>query len=194
MGISIRFWGVRGSIASPGPETARVGGNTSCVELVAGATRLVLDAGTGLRRLGNELAARGAVDVTVLLSHVHWDHIQGLPFFGPIYTPGARVQVVAGANGTPLHDTLRRQMSAPMFPVDLDELPASLTYREVRDRQALVLGDAQVTAAKANHPDSVFAYRVEYDGASVVYATDTEHYACVDQRLAALARGADLLI
>ena len=88
MTMSVRFWGVRGSVPSPGPETAGVGGNTSCVEIVAGASRIVLDAGTGLRRLGNELASKGNVDVTLLLSHVHWDHIQGLPFFAPLYVRG----------------------------------------------------------------------------------------------------------
>lgn len=195
MSMTIRFWGVRGSIASPGPETARVGGNTSCVEVVAGGTRLVLDAGTGLRRLGNELMARGgATDVTLLLSHVHWDHIQGLPFFTPLYVPGTRVHVVSGANGVPARETLRRQMSAPTFPVDLNDVPAMLTYHEVRDRQRLVLGDAQVTVTRANHPDAVYAYRIEHGGRSVVYATDTEHYACVDPRLVALARDADVLI
>ncbi len=194
MTMTVRFWGVRGSVASPGPETARVGGNTSCVEIVAGSSRIVLDAGTGLRRLGNELLKQGAVDVTLLLSHVHWDHIQGLPFFAPLYSPATRVHVVSGANGTPTRDILRRQMSAPTFPVDLHEVPASLSYLEVRDRQRFVAGEAEVTVAKANHPDQVYAYRVEHRGRSVVYATDTEHFRCVDPRLASLARNADVLI
>jgi phosphoribosyl 1,2-cyclic phosphodiesterase len=191
MSMTIRFWGVRGSVASPGADTARVGGNTSCVEIVAGGSRIVLDAGTGLRRLGNELMKQGAVDVTLLLSHVHWDHIQGLPFFAPIYSPATRVHVVSGANGTPTREVLRRQMSAPTFPVDLNEVPASLSYLEVRDRQRFVAGETEV---KANHPDQVYAYRVEHRGRSVVYATDTEHFRCVDPRLAALARNADVLI
>ncbi|MFO0646982.1 MAG: MBL fold metallo-hydrolase [Polyangiales bacterium] len=192
--MTVRFWGVRGSIATPGPETAKVGGNTSCVEVIAGGSRLVLDAGTGLRRLGNELAKQGNVDVTLLLSHVHWDHIQGLPFFAPLYAPGTRVHVVSGANGTPTRDVLRRQMSAPTFPVDLHDVPASLSYLEVRDRQRFVAGETEVTAVRANHPDQVYAYRIEHRGSSVVYATDTEHYRCVDPRLASLARGADVLI
>ena len=194
MTMTVRFWGVRGSIATPGPETAKVGGNTSCVEVIAGGSRLVLDAGTGLRRLGNELMKQGNVDVTLLLSHVHWDHIQGLPFFAPLYAPGTRVHVVSGANGTPTRDVLRRQMSAPTFPVDLHDVPASLSYLEVRDRQRFVAGEAEVTAMRANHPDQVYAYRIEHRGSSVVYATDTEHYRCVDPRLASLARGADVLI
>jgi phosphoribosyl 1,2-cyclic phosphodiesterase len=195
--LSIRFWGVRGSCPSPGPETARVGGNTSCVEVLAGDTRIALDAGTGLRRLGAHLLAqkRGPVELTVLLSHVHWDHIQGLPFFAPIYMPGTRLVVAGGnATGTPLADTLRRQMSAPTFPVDWNDVPAAREYVELRDGATTRIGDAEVRASRANHPDAVFAYRVEHGGRSVVYATDTEHYACVDPRLARLAQDADVLV
>jgi len=161
---------------------------------MAGSTRIILDAGTGLRRLGDTLMGQGAVDATLLLSHLHWDHIQGLPFFAPLYLPTTRLHVVSGANGTPCRDILRRQMSAPTFPVDLEALPASLSFLEVRERQRFVVGDAEVTVARANHPDAVYAYRIEHKGRAVVYATDTEHYACVDPRLKALCRGADLLI
>ncbi|MBL8600682.1 MAG: MBL fold metallo-hydrolase [Myxococcales bacterium] len=192
--MDIRFWGVRGSVASPGPETAGVGGNTSCVEVVAGGSRLILDAGTGLRKLGESLAARGAVDATLLLSHLHWDHIQGLPFFAPLYQPSTRLHVVSGQSSAPCQEVLRRQMSAPTFPVELGALPSQLTYFEVRDRQRIVCGDAEVTVARANHPDAVYAYRIEHGGRSVVYATDTEHYSCVDPRLKALCRNADVLI
>ncbi len=195
MTLSIRFWGVRGSIASPGPETALVGGNTSCVEVQAGSTRLVLDAGTGLRRLGNKLLEQGGnVDITLLLSHLHWDHIQGIPFFTPIYIPGSKIHVVGGASTMSVRDVMRRQMSTPTFPVDLGDVPSLLSYHEVRDRQRVVLGDAEVTVAKANHPDAVYAYRIEHRGRTIVYATDTEHYACVDQRLVSLAKNADVLI
>jgi len=196
MSLSIRFWGVRGSCPTPGPETALVGGNTSCIEVVAGSTRIALDAGTGLRKLGAHLLAQrlGPVDLTVLLSHVHWDHIQGLPFFAPIYMPGTRLVLAGGATGTPLGDTLRRQMSAPTFPVDWKDVPAAREYVDMRDGVPTRLGDAEVRTARANHPDAVFAYRVEHGGASVVYATDTEHYACVDPRLVALARDADVLV
>jgi phosphoribosyl 1,2-cyclic phosphodiesterase len=199
MSMSIHFWGVRGSCPSPGPETAGVGGNTSCVEVVAADTRIALDAGTGLRRLGSELFAHakrsgGPVELNVLLSHVHWDHIQGLPFFGPLYAPGTRLMVAGGAIGTPLRDTLRRQMSAPNFPVDWNDLPAAIEYRELRDGARTTIGAAEVRVARANHPDAVFAYRVEHGGRAVVYATDTEHYSCVDPRLVALARNADVLV
>ena len=112
--IEIEFHGVRGSLPSPGARTALVGGNTSCVEVRAGDTRVVLDAGTGLRGLGERLIQRPTSDTTILLSHVHWDHIQGLPFFLPVYAPGHRVAVASGDNGVmPMAEVLRRQMSAP---------------------------------------------------------------------------------
>jgi phosphoribosyl 1,2-cyclic phosphodiesterase len=201
--MTVRFWGVRGSIASPGPETARVGGNTSCVEVIAESeghtTRIVLDAGTGMRSLGNSLMREAAssgspVDVTVLLSHLHWDHIQGIPFFTPLYVPGSRVRFVAGATTTPLRDSLRRQMSAPHFPVDLADVPSTLSFQEIRDRGRFSLGPVDVAVAKANHPDSVHAYRLTFGDRTIVYATDTEHYSCVDRRLVTLAQDADVLI
>lgn len=194
MSLSIRFWGVRGSIATPGAETARVGGNTSCVEVRAGASRIILDAGTGLRPLGNQLLAEGTVDATILLSHLHWDHIQGIPFFAPLYVPGTRLHVVSGGASGDARAALCAQMSNPMFPVDLGELPSQLSFLAVKERQRFVVGEAEVTVARGNHPDPVFAYRIEHAGRAVVYATDTEHYRCVDPRLRALARDADVLI
>jgi phosphoribosyl 1,2-cyclic phosphodiesterase len=179
--MQIKFWGVRGSIASPGPETAGVGGNTSCVEVRCGAARFILDAGTGVRRLGEALMAEGPVRATLLLSHLHWDHIQGLPFFVPAYLPSTKLAVIGSTHGVgTLMDTLAAQMAAPNFPVRLDELGAEITYREVRHGQAFDIGDVRVRVAKLNHPGGVLAYRLEHEGRSVVYATDTEHYACVD--------------
>jgi phosphoribosyl 1,2-cyclic phosphodiesterase len=193
--MRITFWGVRGSIASPGPDTAGVGGNTSCVEVVCGDTRLILDAGTGVRRLGDKLLAEGPVDATVLLSHMHWDHIQGLPFFVPAYLPSTKLQIVgSGGAGSSLREVLETQMTAPVFPVHLDELGAQLSLREVKNGETFHIGDVRVRAARLNHPGGVLAYRIEFDGRSVVYATDTEHYACVDPTLRALAEGADVLI
>jgi phosphoribosyl 1,2-cyclic phosphodiesterase len=193
MSFNIRFWGVRGSVPSPGPETAEVGGNTSCVEVMAGEQRIILDAGTGLRRLGNTLLGKH-VDATVLLSHVHWDHIQGIPFFTPIYVPGTSLRFISGQNTTPLREALHAQMRKPHFPVDMNDLPSHLEFDEVRDKGSTQIGDVKVTLAKANHPDAVYAFRLEHEGRAIVYATDTEHYSCVDQRLVALARDADVLI
>ncbi len=194
--MEIRFWGVRGSIASPGPDTAEVGGNTSCVEVQCAGERIVLDAGTGLRRLGDAMMREGKpAEATLLLSHFHWDHIQGLPFFVPAYVPTSRLTVVGSSDGRgSLRDKLSRQMTEPHFPVQLDDLAAELAYKEVRADQPFEVGDVRVRAARLNHPGGVYAYRLEHGGRSLVFATDTEHYACIDPTLLALARGADMLI
>lgn len=196
--FDVHFHGVRGSLASPGVHTARVGGNTSCVEIDAGGSRIVLDAGTGLRGLGERLV-RGGHDprrkTTILLSHVHWDHIQGLPFFSPIYVPGWEIDVVSGPNGfMPLEQVLRRQMAPPFFPVAFDDLAARVRATDERPGSTFAVGDVTVTMARLNHPDPVYGYRLEWNGCSVVYATDTEHYQCVDPTLRKLAEGADVLI
>jgi phosphoribosyl 1,2-cyclic phosphodiesterase len=195
MSMKVRFWGVRGSIASPGEETAGVGGNTSSVEIVAGGTRIVCDAGTGMRRLGEALVKDGPQDLTLLLSHQHWDHIQGLPFFLPVYVPGSRIAVVGRRTAEmTLEDALAAQMRAPHFPVRFAELPSQIGFRQVEPGHVLHVGEAVVRVARGNHPGGVLAYRIEHGGRSVVYATDTEHYACVDPVLADFARGADVLI
>jgi phosphoribosyl 1,2-cyclic phosphodiesterase len=193
--MRIKFWGVRGSIASPGPETALVGGNTSCVEVRCGSTRIILDAGTGLRRLGDAMLAEGPAKATLLLSHLHWDHIQGLPFFVPAYLPSTELDVVGPITGiVSLGEALSRQMSAPTFPVRHDELGAQIRLNEVKPGASFDVGEARVKVAKLNHPGGVLAYRIEHEGKAIVYATDTEHYACVDPVLKQLSEGADVLI
>jgi phosphoribosyl 1,2-cyclic phosphodiesterase len=194
MTLQVRFWGVRGSCASPGRDTVEVGGNTPCVEICSGDQRLILDAGTGLRSLGNELMKRGSVETSVLLSHVHWDHIQGIPFFTPMFMNTSRIHFVSGQIQVPLEQTLRRQMSAPTFPVDFMDLPSKLSFQEVRDREQFSIGDFRISTVRANHTDPVYAYRIELGGQSVVYATDTEHYSCVDRKLVSLSKNADVLI
>jgi phosphoribosyl 1,2-cyclic phosphodiesterase len=200
--MEIRFWGVRGSVASPGPETARVGGNTSCVSVQCGATTLILDAGTGLRGLGSSLLAQaakrggGPLEATLLLSHVHWDHIQGLPFFTPLYIPGTRLTVAGTASGRSrsLMATLETQMSAPHFPVRIADVGATLGTKNIVPGAATRIGEATVIAAELDHPGGVTAYRIEHAGRVLVYATDVEHGATLDSRLVNLARGADALI
>ncbi|HEX7666288.1 MAG TPA: MBL fold metallo-hydrolase [Polyangiaceae bacterium] len=193
--FDIRFWGVRGSIASPGAETAKVGGNTSSLEVRCGDTRILLDAGTGLRRLGDALLAEGKpIDATLLLSHFHWDHIQGLPFFVPAYVPTTKLAIVGGNVRTQIRDAMVHQMSDPVFPVGFDELGAQITTKNVRASDTFEIGDAKVKVGKGNHPGGVLAYRIEHGGRAIVYATDTEHFACVDPDLRALAKDADVLI
>lgn len=194
--LSLKFHGVRGSLATPGPQTATVGGNTSCVEVRAGATRLILDAGTGLRGLGDSMLGEGgAARATILLSHLHWDHIQGLPFFTPLYVPGSEIEILSGPNGAmPLAAALREQMRAPFFPVSFDDVGADVRARDLGARETFAVGEATVSVSRLNHPDPVYGYRIAAGGVTVVYATDTEHFSCVDPGLAELARGADVLI
>ncbi len=190
--LTVRFLGVRGSIATPG---LAAGGNTACVEVVAGDTRIILDAGTGLRQLGNERMASGIRHSTILLSHLHWDHVAGLQFFTPIYVPGHRVEIASGPNGVMSHDAaIRSLFRAPFFPVEFDDLGGTVTTRELRPNDKLQIGDITVTMARLNHPDPVYGYRLEHGGHSIVYATDTEHFSCVDPTLEKLAAGADILI
>jgi phosphoribosyl 1,2-cyclic phosphodiesterase len=190
--LTVRFLGVRGSIATPGMAA---GGNTACVEVVAGDTRIILDAGTGLRTLGNERMAHGPRHSTILLSHLHWDHVAGLQFFTPIYVPGHRVEIASGPNGVMSHDAaIRSLFKAPFFPVDFDDLSGTVTTRELRANDHFTIGDITITMAKLNHPDPVYGYRLEHGGQSIVYATDTEHFSCVDPTLKKLAAGADILI
>lgn len=197
-GLSIRFWGVRGSIASPGREMAGVGGNTSCVELRVGETVLVLDAGTGIRALGDQLLRERVPHVTLLLSHLHWDHIQGIPFFVPAWLPSSRLDVIgAPSTASPqigLRESLSMQMQPPHFPVRLSDMGAHLGFRAIESGQEITIGEARITARRLNHPGGVMGYRIEAGGRSVVYATDTEHYACPDPYLVKLAKDADVLI
>ena len=190
--LTVRFLGVRGSIAVPG---LAAGGNTACVEVVAGDTRIILDAGTGLRTLGNERMASSTRSSTILLSHLHWDHVAGLQFFTPVYVPGHRVEIASGPNGVMSHDAaIRSLFKAPFFPVDFDDLGGTVTTRELRPNDRFESGDITVTMARLNHPDPVYGFRLDHAGQSIVYATDTEHFACVDPTLEKLAAGADILI
>jgi phosphoribosyl 1,2-cyclic phosphodiesterase len=190
--LSVRFLGVRGSIATPGMAA---GGNTACLEVVAGDTRIILDAGTGLRALGNERMASGIRNSTILLSHLHWDHVAGLQFFTPVYVPGFRTEIASGPNGVMSHDqAIRSLFKAPFFPVDFDDLGGVVTTRELRTNDQFQIGDITVTMARLNHPDPVYGFRLEHAGQSIVYATDTEHFACVDPTLKKLAAGADILV
>lgn len=193
-GLSVRFLGVRGSIPVPGPLTT-AGGNTSCLEVTAGDTRIILDAGSGLRALGDERMAGGPRQSTILLSHLHWDHVCGLPFFTPIYVPGHRVEIASGPNGVmSTQDAIRSLFKAPFFPVDFADIANQVSVRELPANGRFAIGEITVTLARLNHPDPVYGFRLEHGGSAIVYATDTEHFACVDPTLRKLAAGADIVI
>jgi phosphoribosyl 1,2-cyclic phosphodiesterase len=193
--MTVTFWGVRGSIPTPGRATARFGGNTSCVEVRVGEERIVLDMGSGLRALGGTYFAEGTKEITFLMSHYHWDHILGMPFFGPAYDPSRRL-VVYGAErfGQGAGGALAGQMVGPYFPIDIGAMRAKLDFRLIADGSAFDVGPAHVRAAELSHPGGVLGFRIEAGGRSVVYATDFEHGLGKDEALVALSKDADLLI
>jgi phosphoribosyl 1,2-cyclic phosphodiesterase len=191
--FTIKLWGVRGSLPSPGSRTATVGGNTACVEVLAGPTRIVLDAGTGLRVLGERIVREPPGRIHLLLSHLHGDHLMGLPFFPPLYRPGNDIAIHSGHEPELIRQVLRRQMSLPTFPVDLDQVGAQLSFH-ARGEEHFAVGEVRVATARLAHPGITLAYRLEYAGRSFVYATDHEHGSPADGRLVELARGADLMI
>ena len=175
--MRIRFWGTRGSIPSPGPGTVRYGGNTSCVEVDCGETLLILDAGTGIRLLGNELMAPGKgqpVTAHLLLSHFHWDHIQGFPFFAPAFVEGNRLKVYASQGTTgDNRDILAGQMRGDYFPVDFGQLPSRTDFSVLAEGE-LNIGDVRVLSKFVSHPGRALGYRIEWQGRSVCYVCDNE--------------------
>jgi len=178
--VSIRFWGVRGSIACPGADTVRYGGNTSCVEVRCGRRLIVFDGGSGLRPLGNSLVASGRpVDLDLFYSHTHFDHIVGLPFFAPAYSAGNRIRFWAGHlkhSGSEIKKVLQNMMSAPFFPIPIEVFEAQLSFRDFTAGETLTPHTGlKLITAPLNHPDGATGYRIEFAGKAVAYITDTEH-------------------
>lgn len=197
-GVSVRFWGVRGSIACPGPNTVAFGGNTSCVEVLCDDRRVILDAGTGIRPLGSSFEFGTPVDADILLSHTHLDHIVGLPFFGPAYTPGSHLRLWAG-HLLPDHgieQMLGNMMAAPLFPIPMGVMGAEKEFNDFHAGDTFDLNcGATVRTCPLNHPNGATGYRIEHGGGSICYVTDTEHVEGThDENILALIDGADVFI
>ncbi len=202
--MRVTVWGVRGSIATSGPQFAATGGNTTCLEVESDGRRLIVDAGTGARALGNKLLAEarregGTPDAAFLFTHLHWDHIQGFPFFAPAFVVGARMQLHGPGDldgGVTLEAALARQMSPPTFPVALSDMPACKSFHTLADGDAFELEGFVVHVRALCHPQGSLGFRIERNGQAICFATDTEHPddGSVDEALLELARGVDLLI
>ncbi|MBK8871498.1 MAG: MBL fold metallo-hydrolase [Elusimicrobia bacterium] len=176
--MNIKFWGTRGSISAPGPETTKYGGNTACVEISNSDTLAIFDAGTGIRLLGEDLLRRssGRVEGHLFISHFHFDHIVGFPFFRPLYGKNNKFTVY-GCEGTgrKLENIFVGQMSPEYFPVTMSEMPAELQFVQVTTRP-LNLNGWTITPAYINHPGLALAYKIENGKSKVVYMTDNEPF------------------
>ena len=206
--MRVQFWGTRGSIPKPGPSTARYGGNTSCIEVrSARGTLVVIDCGTGAHSLGQNLMSSGANGLRghILISHTHWDHIQGIPFFAPLFVPGNQWDIY-GPKGLDqsLREALAGQMQYTYFPVTPDQFAATIRYHDLVEG-TFNIDDIKIITHYLNHPALTLGYRLEADGSTIVYCCDHEPYsrslaggqgniAGQDLRHAEFFRGADLLI
>lgn len=197
MTIGIKFWGVRGSIACPAASHIQYGGNTSCLEVIVGDQHLILDAGTGIRNLGQAISKRGIKKTNLLLTHTHWDHINGFPFFQPAFAPGNTLRIMAGhlIGKGGVQEIIASQMSNPMFPVPLEAMQADMKFEDFNAGDEFTLSsDVKVRTAPLNHPNGATGYRIEYKGKSFCYVTDTEHVPGeMDQNILGLIEGADLV-
>lgn len=207
--MKIRFRGVRGSTPSPGSSTARYGGNTSCIEVRAGSEILILDAGTGIRSLGADLMKEFGsrpIDASILISHTHWDHIQGLPFFAPAFAANNRIRVIAPGNqAATLKRALANQMEPIHFPVGVEHMAGLGEVEELVSNTAII-GAFKISVTELNHPGGCAGFRVEANGVSLAYLPDHEPFcargvvpktAAAQSRAEALTefvQGVDLLI
>ena len=216
--FQVRFWGVRGSYPTPGLHTIRYGGNTSCVEVEAGSHTLILDAGSGIIRLGNELLRRASgkpLNLSLFITHGHGDHLLGIPFFYPLYERRASITIFGpGLADRNIEQLVTPLMSPPYFPVDMRSLPSQRTFHTITDQEQIIWKDGDIAPRVVNgtedtgeaevrviarltysHPlDGALIYRIEYAGRRLVYATDVEWKEQYDEGLLEFVEGADLLI
>jgi phosphoribosyl 1,2-cyclic phosphodiesterase len=188
--MRLKFWGTRGSISTPGKQTVRYGGNTPCIEVRLSKEELIiLDAGTGIRNLGEALIENGeSIKATILISHPHWDHIQGFPFFKPAFISGNELTIIGGeTERVTLQKMISDQMNKVYFPIQLNELKATIKFRRVAEEEFAVR-TAQVKSIFVNHPSFALGYRITHRGKSIVYISDNEPF---DRKVAASMRNVE---
>jgi len=199
MVCTVKFWGVRGSIACPSPDHVVYGGNTSCIAVTTEAGIIVFDAGTGIRSLGRDIIGRGIGRAHLFFTHTHWDHINGFPFFAPAYNPAFRLEVHGPRQeGSPrgIQHVLTGQMETPNFPVPLAAMRGIVSYEDFEVGSVFTPYDGvTLRTAPLRHPNGACGYRLETGGVAMAYITDTEHTpGTLDDNVLSLMRGADLVI
>ncbi len=198
LNFSVKFWGTRGAVSSPTRESVKYGGNTSCLEVQCGDRILILDAGSGFRLLGLDLQTRKIANLDLFFTHFHYDHICGLPFFAPLYNPDCKMRIWSGhldrKNAT--RESIKDYMVHPFFPVGPEVFKAQISYNDFRSGDELSPGDnIEIKTCKLNHPGGATAYRVNFDGRSFCYVTDTEHKPDgLDANILQLIDGADMMV
>jgi phosphoribosyl 1,2-cyclic phosphodiesterase len=195
--FAVKFWGVRGSIPTPGKTTVRYGGNTSCVEMIIGGRRLIFDGGTGLQELSKDLMQDLPDELYMFFTHYHWDHIQGFPFFAPAFTPSHQLKIYGSVpeNGDSLRKHFIERVLHPNSPIPLDNLTDTIEFIDVKCGTTFELDDIKIETGPLNHPNTAMGYRITWNGKSIFYCTDTEHLPdCIDEHVLKLAQDADMLI
>ncbi|MDE5084610.1 MAG: MBL fold metallo-hydrolase [Trichodesmium sp. St18_bin1] len=193
----VKFWGVRGSVPTPGKDTLKYGGNTSCIEMQVGGKRLIFDGGTGIRELGKEMMQEMPVEAYLFFTHYHWDHIQGFPLFTPAFSEGNCFHIYGAI--PPEGESMKQHFIDRVLhynsPIPLKGMQADLQFYELEHGQKMMLHDIEIETGSLNHPNTAMGYRVTWNGRSAVYCSDTEHFSDrLDENVVHLARGADVLI
>jgi len=196
--FEVRFWGTRGTLPVFGDDFAKTGGHTNCIELTCGKETIILDAGTGLRKLGRKLGQENKKQTSILLTHAHYDHVEGIPFFEQFFNPEAEIDIYSGPldGTTGVKSIIKNFMSRPFFPVGPDIFPAKINYNDLVTEQSFMIGDeVRVKTTALNHPGGAIGYRVEYRGKSFACITDTEHVLGThDETILKLIDGVDLFV
>ena len=193
----VQFWGVRGSIPAPGKDTVRYGGNTSCLEMFIGGKHFIFDGGTGLQVLGQSLMGAHPLEVYMFFTHYHWDHIQGFPFFQPVFMPGNRFHIYGSVppNGESMKQHFLERVLHPNSPVPLAGMKADITFNELVCGEPFFIDDISFETGPLNHPNTAMGYRITWQGHSVFYCTDTEHFPDrMDENVLHLAENVDVFI
>jgi len=201
--LTVRFWGVRGSIPTPGPNTVVYGGNTSCLEIRAGERLLIIDLGSGVHPFGewlieNDLKKYGKIKADIFLTHTHWDHVMGFPMFTPVYIPGTELCITgsASAENNSLQSIIENQLSSQYWPVQAEHLAASIKYNQIKETTLELGDDLFITSKFLNHPNLCLGYRIAYKGKSIATVYDHEPFSSDEEneKVRQFIKGADIVI